>query len=193
MSSSTKKWWGVGQRYPLVRRTPGFCESGAAGVNCCCLHPPRLLSCCNLSMWFLCFSCNALLLKSIVASCSALHCTQFAGLKSEPNLSPHWKKRLMSITNENAPMTLGWCFSCWKHDLTLFAWIVMSCSGNEMCRFQMWVRKLVMTVLKVWSSSVPCLVEGMRLMGMASLVGSLVTLKMSWSFFSSLTRLCWKC
>ncbi len=54
----------------------------------------------------------------------------------------------------------------------------------------MWVRISVMTVPKVQSSSVPWLVEVMRLTGMASMMGHSAALKMSWSFFLSLTRLC---
>ncbi len=60
---------------------------------------------------------------------------------------------------------------------------------EDMQRFQMWVRKSVMTVPKVQSSSVPWFVEVMRLTGMASMVGCLAALNMSWSFFPSLTRL----
>ncbi len=68
--------------------------------------------------------------------------------------------------------------------------MAMSLSGKDMCRFQMCVRKLVMTVPKVQSSSVPWLVEVMRLTGMVSMVSHLVALKMSPSFLPSLTRLC---
>ncbi len=49
--------------------------------------------------------------------------------------------------------------------------MAMSRSGNVMGKFQMYVRKSVITVPKVQSSSVPCLVEVMRLTGIVSMVG----------------------
>ncbi len=123
--------------------------------------------------------------------CNSFIGSQFVGLKSKPNMSLQCKKRMVSMTNKKAPMTSGGCFSSQKQDLTSLAWIAMSWSGNEMRRFQMWVRKLVITVPNVQSSSVPCLVEVMRLTGMESMVDRLAALKMSWSFFPSFTRLCY--
>ncbi len=81
-------------------------------------------------------------------------------------------------------------FKLLEAHLTSLAWIAMSLSGNEMQRFHMCVRKSDMTVPMVQSSSVPWLVAVMRLTGMASMVDRSAALKMSWSFFLSLTRLC---
>ncbi len=49
-----------------------------------------------------------------------------------------------------------------------------------------------MTMPNVQSSLVPCLVDIMRLIGMESIVSCSVALKMSWPFFPSLTRLCYR-
>ncbi len=126
-----------------------------------------------------------------MASCSAISWmgSQLVGLKSKPNVRPHCRIIIVSMTKENATMTSAWCLSCQKQDLTSFAWIAMSRLGKVILRFHRWVRKLVMTVLNVQFSSVPSLVEVMRLMGMASMLGRSAALKMSQTFQPSLTEL----
>lgn len=149
----------------LWRQNPIFCKSCVEGVKHHHLRPPRLASHCSLSRKCMCISCSVSSLNNIMASCSAIHHmgSRLAGLKSIPKVRPHCKKRMVSMMKENAPMTLGWYLSCWKHDLTSFACMAMLHLEDVIWRFNEWMRKLVMTMPNVQSSSVPTLVDVMRL------------------------------
>ncbi len=94
------------------------------------------------------------------------------------------------MTNVKAPIMSGWCLSCWKQDLTLLAYMEMSWSRKVNRRIQMCMRKLTMTIPNMQSSSMLSFVDVMRLTRIESMVDCLEALKMSLSFFPSLTRSC---
>ncbi len=116
--------------------------------------------------------------------------SQLTGLKLEPNMSPHCRNRMEPMTNKKAPITSEWCLSCWKHDLTSLACMAMLWLGYDICKFQKRTKKSTTMDPKLQSSLMMSFVEVMRLMGMESIMGRSVALKMSLSFLPSLIRLC---
>lgn len=81
----------------------------------------------SLLRWCLCFSWREWSLNSAVAICSKMHCicSHLAGLMFDLDVRLHWRKRSLPMTNENALITLGWCLSWQKYDLTLLTCIAM--------------------------------------------------------------------
>ncbi len=122
-----------------------------------------------VKMMFVCFLNGA-----IIKECGCkLFCNFLGGfpaaLKLESNMRSHWRKILVPMTKEEAPMTSGWCLNYQKHNCCREA-----DSEDTECML-----KLTMTIPNVQFS----LVNVNMLNGMDSIVGCSASLKMSLSFF----------